>query len=117
MQNMQEIFNRIETTKADQRKIKSVYREALENSKSYQEVVASYKEIKEKKKKIEETIKEDFKTEMTRLNEIKTDLESDKLLMSDLAINEIVKGHLIEIIDKDNNKYEPLFSVRFKKLG
>lgn len=117
MQNIQEVFNRMEMTKNDQKKIKAIYRDALGNSKSYQEVVADYKEIKEKKKKIKETIREDFKNEMSKLDEYKTDLESDKLLMSDLAINEIVKGHLIEIIDKDKNKYEPLFSVRFKKLG
>ena len=116
-QNLQEIFNKIQETKKDQKSIKSIYREALEKSQPYHDVLEKLAALKEEKKKIESTIKDEYKSELARLDAIKTDLESDKILMSDLAVNEIVKGNVIEITDQYSNKYEPIISVRFKKIG
>jgi hypothetical protein len=44
-------------------------------------------------------------------------VESDKALLSDLALGEYAKGGHIEVVDQYNNKYEPVFNVRFKKAG
>ncbi len=116
MADIQKVFNRIQESKNESKKIKAMYRDALSTSKEYQDVVEELKELKEKKKVIEEGIKLDFKSEFSRLDQIKTDLESDNLLLSDIAINHIMEGKMIEIMDQYQNKYEPLFSVRFKKL-
>lgn len=117
MPNLQEVFNRMQETKDEQKVIKSVYREALDNSQQYQEVITRYKTVKEEKKKIEENIKTEYRSELSKLDAIKQDLETDKILMSDLALNELTSGHTVEIVDKHSNKYEPLFSVKFKKIG
>jgi DNA repair exonuclease SbcCD ATPase subunit len=117
MPNLQEVFNRMQETKDEQKVIKSVYREALDNSLQYQEVITRYKAVKEEKKKIEENIQTEYRSELSKLDAIKQDLETDKILMSDLALNELTSGHTVEIVDKYENKYEPLFSVKFKKIG
>lgn len=117
MANLQEIFNRIQETKREQKEIKSAYRDALANSVTYKEAIDKYKSLKEEKKKIEEQTKLEFKSELDRLDAIKQSLETDKILMSDLALNELTSGRTVEITDEYSNKYEPVFSVRFKKVG
>ena len=37
-------------------------------------------------------------------------------MMSDIALNKIMKGETVEITDQYDNKYEPLFSVKFRKI-
>ena len=117
MPKLQEVFNRIEETKQEIKKIKSVYRDALDNSRSHKETAEEYKTIREKKKKIEEAIRTDLRSELDKLDALKQSLEMDRMLLSDLALNDLTQGKMVEIIDKYENKYEPLFSVRFKKIG
>jgi len=117
MQNLQDIFNRIQETKYQEKGVKAVYREALAQSTQYQELLKKIQTLREEKKKIEAALQGEYRSELTKLDEIKSELESNRLLLSDMAINEMVKGNSIEVTDKYANKYEPVFSVRFKKAG
>lgn len=117
MSRLQEVFDRIQKTKKEQKEIKAMYRDALVNSNRYQELIEEIKTMKEKKKKIEEAIQDEFRSEFNKLETLKTDIENDILLMSDLAINKLMKGETVEITDEKDNKYEPTFTVRFKKAG
>lgn len=115
MVNPQEIFNRIQKTKKEQKEIKTMYRQALENSKNYQDAVEELKQARDRKKKVEDGIREDFRSEFDKLETIKADLENDIMLLSDAVLVKLTKGEPIEIIDEREQKYEPVFSVRFKK--
>ena len=116
MANLQEIFNRIQSTKKEQRHIRAIYREALVKSQSYQNTVEEISGLKEKKKKIEESIKDDFSSEFSKLDTLKLDIENDNMLLADAALSQIMKGEKIDITDENQSKYEPIFSVRFKKI-
>lgn len=116
MSQLQDIFNKIQETKKTQKDIKATYRDALSNSQEYQQVLEKIKALKEQKKSIEDAIKSDFSSEFDKLDSLKLDLESNNTLLSDLALNEVVKGEMIEITDQYSNKYEPIFSVKFKKI-
>ncbi len=115
-QKLQEVFNKIQETRKEQKGIKAVYRDALSNSQELKEVLEKIKVLKEQKKKIEDTIKNEFNSEFQKLDGMKLDIESNNMLLSDLALNEVVKGEMIEITDQYSNKYEPIFTVKFKKL-
>ena len=117
MERIQEVFNKIEEIKKEQREIKKSYRDALSNSQEYQDVVDKLSTLKDRKKQVEEGIKDDFNSEFTRLEDLKIDLEAEKEMLSDIALNKLVKGEKLEIKDKYDNQYEPIFSVKFKKLG
>jgi len=116
MANVQEIFDRIQQTKKEQRELRASYREVLQGSKSYQDTISELRTLKEKKKKIEQSFKAEFQTEMDKLERIKIDLESDREMMSDLAFNQLIKGEKFKIKDVYDNEYEPVFSVKFKKI-
>ncbi len=115
MQDIQEIFNRIQKNKSKQKDMKQMYKDALVSSSEYQETQEKLKTIHEKKKQLEHTIKEQFSHELTELEDLKIDIASDMELMSDIAMTKMMKGETVEVIDEYENEYEPVFSVRFKK--
>ena len=117
MDKLQEVFNRIQESKKEQRKIKSSYREALASSVQYKKITDELKELKLKKKEIEESIRADFHNEFTKLDDLKIDLESDYELLSDIALTQLMKGETVKVTDEYETNYEPVFSVKFKKAG
>jgi hypothetical protein len=115
MQDIQEIFNRMQSIKKQQKDIRSAYKDALEASLEYKEIGDKIKTLRERKKQIENTTKESFSSEFTKLDDFKIDLESDNVMLSDIALTKLMKGETVEVIDEYNNTYEPLFTVKFKK--
>ena len=115
MQNLQEVFNKIKTAKKEQREIKSMYRDVLSTNEQYKQVVEKLTKLKEEKKKIEDGIKSEFRPEFDKYEELKIDIETNNQMLNDLAVNSLVKGDMIKIVDENNTEYEPLFYVRFKK--
>ncbi|MFA6410460.1 MAG: hypothetical protein WCW26_02690 [Candidatus Buchananbacteria bacterium] len=112
MTKLQEVFNKVQDTKRKQRELKRSYRDSLEGSEQYQNIIDQINILKEKKKAIEET----FKKEFPQLERLKNDIESDNEILSDLTINCMIKGEPVEIMDEYNNQYQPILNVRFKKI-
>lgn len=115
MQNIQEIFDRIQKHKKEQKELKSAYRDALSVSLPYKKIVEEVKELREKKRKMEFSIKEDFTSEFTKLEALDVDIKSDLEMLSDLAVSSLMKGESVGVTDQYQNSYDPIFSVRFKK--
>jgi predicted nuclease with TOPRIM domain len=115
MQDLQEVFNRMQEVKKKQKEIRSTYKEALDSSEEYKEVSDKLKSLRERKKQIENTIKESYAGELTKLDDYKIDLESDAEMLNDLALTKLMKGETVQVVDEYNNTYEPLFTVKFKK--
>ena len=117
MPTVQEIFTKVQAAKKKQKDLKSAYSDALKTSLEYQEIGDKLKALREKKKQIELTTKEQFKHEMTELEDITIDIASDMEMMADLALNQLMKGETIMLKDEYNNEYEPVFKVNFKKVA
>ncbi len=115
-QNLQEIFARVEKAKSRQKEIKTIYRDALTSTPEYEELNDKLKTLRERKKQIEQTTKENFGSELTELEDLKVDIESDMEMMSDIALSQLVKGENIQIKDQYENEYEPVFAVKFRKM-
>jgi len=117
MADIQEIFLRIQATKKKQKDIRSSYSEALAASGEYKEVSEKIKTLRARKQQIELAIKADFQSEFTKLDDYKIDLESDNAILADAALTKIMKGETMEVVDEYENKYEPAWSVKFKKAN
>ncbi len=115
MSSLQEVFDRIQKTKKEQKEIKQAYRDALDNSAEFRRISEELKTLKTQKQQIELDAKREFSAEFTKLEDLKIDLDSDQEMLSDLALNQLVKGETVEITDQYESKYEPVFSVKFKK--
>ena len=115
MAKIQEVFLRIQETKKEQKEIKSMYRDALQNSNAHKEIVDEIKKLKESKKQIEDSLKNEFRSELDKLEALKNDIDTDNMLLSDAALTQLMSGQTVEVQDTYDNKYEPIFSVKFKK--
>lgn len=115
MNDLQEVFNRIRETRNKAKEIRKMYKDSLIANQEYQEVTEKLDNLKLRKKQIETDIKTDQMADFQRLDAYNMNVKNDIELMSDMALNKLVSGETVEVIDEANNKYEPLFTVKFKK--
>lgn len=113
--SLQDIFHRINANKREQREIKAMYRDALDNSKEYKDLEEKIEALKARKTQIEQDVRNDLGKDWEQLDLLKLHVKQDNELLSDLALNKIMAGETIEIKDGADQPYEPVFSVKFKK--
>lgn len=113
MNDLQEVFNRIRETKQKAREIKKLYKDSLIGSQEYQQIVEKMDNLKLRKKQIEADTKD--ASDFSKLDTYAMHIKADKELLSDLALNKLVSGETVEVVDEAGDKYDPLFSVNFKK--
>lgn len=115
MNDLQEVFNRIRETRHKAKEIRKMYQDSLIANQEYQQIKEKFEELKTRKKQIETQVKEDQMADFQKLDAYKMHVKNDIEMLSDLALNKLVSGETVEVIDEDNVKYEPLFTVKFKK--
>ena len=116
MQNIPDIFNRIEQSSREQRELKKLYKDALLGTGEYEEIADKLKSLKERKKQIEIAVAMQLADESKKIEVLKTEIENDKQLLTDVALSKYVKGERIDFTTEQNVKYEPVFTVRFKRV-
>lgn len=115
MNNLQDVFSRIRETRVKAKQIRAMYKDSLAQHPEYKTIVEKIDALKEQKKQIETQVKDDQLAEFQKLDAYKMHVKNDLEMLSDLALNQLVSGETVEVVDEDNNKYEPLFTVKFKK--
>lgn len=116
-QKLELVFKQTLKLKMDAREIKKAFTEALERVPAYRSVKEDLTALREKKKKIEDQVKSEFAKEIDKLEDIKLDISEHQIMATDLALNKIIKGETVEIVDEFGCVYEPIFSVKFKKTN
>jgi hypothetical protein len=114
MRDIKEIFERIQEQKREQREINKSVKDALKNSLEFHELGEQIDRLKVKKAQIENSLKGELeqKIDLLKLN-IKDGIQA----MSDIALTTLMKGESIKLTDSEDNEYEPIFSIRFKKTS
>lgn len=115
MQNLNEVFKRIQDRKREQRQIRAIYKDALLSNGEYQKVLGELEDLKAKKKKIEAAIQADFKEELEKLDSIKLNITADNQLLSDISLTSFVAGDKVIVTDENKIEYDPIFTVKFRK--
>jgi len=116
MPQIQEIYDRIKKFKEEQKIIRDAYKSELANIEEYQAVKDELEALKMQKKEIENTVKQSMDKDFIKLEDLKLDIESDNEMISDLAINKIMKGETVQLEDEWGNKFDPVITVKFKKV-
>jgi len=117
MQNIQEVFVRIQQHKKKMKDLKTSYSDALRTVQEYVEISEKLKTLREKKKQIENTIRQDFANEFQQIEDLKIDIESDQEMLNDIALTTVMKGETVAVTDEYEQSYEPVFQVKFKKAN
>lgn len=112
---IQLIYDRESKSKQELKEIKLMINDALLNSHEYQRKLEEIKTLNQEKKEIADKIKADFTSELSHADTLKLDIDNDKMLMVDEALNQLMKGETVEVEDQYGNNYDPIFSVKFKR--
>jgi predicted nuclease with TOPRIM domain len=113
--SLQEIFNRLQERKKQVSLIRKKYKEELATSAEYTKVKEEMDRLRGKKKQYEESLKERAGTSFARADELALSVRQDAQMLSDIAITTIMKGEPVNLRD-EHTEYEPVFTVRFKKI-
>lgn len=111
----QEIFIQIQELKKQQKDIRKMITDARTGSPQFQEVKAELDALRQKKKTIDVGIMREFERELTKLDDLKIDIESEQEELSDMALTQIMKGEIVKVHDAYNNSYDVVVKLNFKK--
>jgi flagellar motility protein MotE (MotC chaperone) len=117
MQNMQEVFDKIQELKKTSKEIGKEYRDALSQTGGYQETQEEIKKLREKKKMLETGVQAEMGSRYEDLEKTKREIESLNQMLTDIAMSTLMKGESINLKDQYDVQYEPSYKITFKKIG
>lgn len=113
---LQLIYDEIAEKKRDKKDLEKQYKDALANTDEYEEIIEKIRELTDKRKGIEALVQTKLGKTWEKLEEIKDEVAEKKITMTDLAMNDLMAGKTVLIKDEAGNEYEPVWSVKFRKI-
>lgn len=117
MLDMQQVFSEIRESKKEMKRIRAQYKDALEQTDKYPEMIEKIKELREEKKKIEMRVQGELGKTYQKLEDLKVEVAGKKEMLNDIAMMTLMDGKTVEVVDEFQNRYEPTYVVRFKKTN
>lgn len=117
MADLQKVFDEIREAKKEMKEIRAAYRDALAQADKYPEISEKIKEQREEKKTIEARVQNEMGRAYQKLEELKVEVAGKEEMLNDIAMTTLMKGETVEVVDEYQNRYEPLYVVRFKKTN
>lgn len=117
MLDIQQVFSEIREAKKEMKGLREQYKDALSQTEKYQELQEELKEKRDRKKEIETKVQQQMGKAYDRLDELKADVAAKEEMLNDIAITTLMNGKAVEVVDEFQNRYEPLYVVKFKKTN
>ncbi len=115
VKSIQEVFDRLQEKRHQVSVIRQKYKEELAVSTEYGRIREDLEKLRAKKKQHELAIKEQAGANFARVDELALAIRQDAQMLSDIAITTVMKGEAVAVKD-DAHEYEPVFTVRFKRI-
>jgi hypothetical protein len=117
MQDMQEVFDKIQELKLARKEIGREYRNALAQTDRYGELKEEIKTLRDKKKSMESAVQAEMGSRFEQFEKANREIESSQQLLTDIAMTNLMEGKSISLKDKNNAEYEPSYKITFKKIN
>lgn len=114
MQSLEQVYKRLQKSKAKRRELNKSIRDELTQEQRYQKLTEEIKKLRDERKSIENEIKAHTASPQ-ELDELKADIQTDQELLADIALNLFMENQSVEILDEHDQRWVPLFSVKFVK--
>ncbi len=116
MQELKDVFDRIQEKKKERKELTKMFQDELKHNGDYQKILEDIKTLREKKKSIENQAKANALADATQLDNLSEEIQGSTELLTDIALTKLMNRETVEINDEANDiRYVPAFSVRFKK--
>lgn len=114
MPSIQMSFNDLLEVKRKIKEINTEYKDNLTQTKEYQIICEKINRLKEEKKQIEFVTQSDMGSRYAELEELKAEKKGLQQMITDMSINNLVKGEYEEITDENGKVYNPDYNVDYK---
>lgn len=115
MVNIQKVFDELQKLKGEYKKLRDYMIEQYKNNPEYVELTEKIKVLKEKRKVIEDSVKAQNTGEVTKMEDLKIDMDSQKEMLNDAILSTVMKGETVEVKDQFEQLYLPIFHVTLTK--
>lgn len=115
MPNLEEVYRRMQDKKRERREIDRAFKDELAQHPRYPQLIEELQKLREEKKSIEGQVYAAANADAVKLDVLKLDIKTDRQMLSDIALNLYADGKTVEIVDENNTRWVPSFSVAFKK--
>ncbi len=115
MMSYEEIYKRIQKNKKERSEASKMIRDELANNAKYQVLAEELKRIRDEMATIKNEVRSFSAAEAQKLDDLATDIKTDNILLTDVTISKFIAGETVEIVDENNQKWVPAFTVRFCK--
>jgi hypothetical protein len=115
MVNLHEVYNRLQSNKRQRADLKKMFKDELAHNDEYKHLVDEMKTMKERKKSIETQVRAAAMSDANQIDDLGNEIKHDAELLADVALNMYVKGQPVEVVDENNVRWVPSFSVKFVK--
>lgn len=115
MPSLPDIHARLKEKKRERKELLKAFKDELAHNPRHAQIVEQMKILKEEKKSIENQAWSQSSADAQKVDLLALDIKSDKELLADVALNMMVAGEKVEVIDDLNQRWTPEFSVNMKK--
>jgi hypothetical protein len=116
MQDIQDVYNRIQEKKKERKRYKLILKDAFAESLKLKEAMDAFKAAQAKKKSIEQEILREYPSEKTALENLENDIKADQELMDDIALSMAMRGETVTIKDERDKEYQSILTVKYKMV-
>jgi len=115
MQDLKDVYVQLQLKKKERKELTTMFQDELKHNGEYQELVKQIKALREKKRSIEDQAKASALHDVKKLDGLKEEIAGSLELLSDIALAKFLNREQVEIVDDEDNRLVPRFSVRFRK--
>lgn len=116
MQDLKEVFVRIDEQKKEARRLKQLITDALKGSREWNDKTDEMKTLKAKRRLVEDAVLSGYQKEIEDLDNLKRSIREDQTLLSDIAMTMLMKGETVKL-ETEQGEWEPTIKVSFKQLS
>jgi len=114
---LQLVFSKTDEKRNDLAILKHQLRDEINGLAAYQEIINEEAAVKLKKKQIVLSVKQGNREMIDKMDSLKLDIDSNKQMLSDVALADYIAGKDIRVTDRNGFIMEPVFVVKYKKTG
>lgn len=114
MKNAQEVYDRIQNTKKEIKELKKTLTDQYEQVPEYLDIQEELKKQRAKRKLITNKVDAENPTIVTKLEDLKIDLASDKEMLNDIVVSTVMRGETVELQNQYQQAVLPIFTVTLK---
>jgi hypothetical protein len=116
MKQLQLFFDEVMAKQQEVKEIKAEFKDALDNVDEYVQLTEEVKRLNERRKAMKEKIVEQMGSRYAKLEDLLIDVKAEKEMMADVALADLTEGKPQTVKDAWGNEYEPVFSVKFRRI-